>query len=117
MNDHAVFGVNEWMAIGSENCAVWISRRPSYCDRGNYLAGVEAWGEVRLDEADLWPRYYFSLSCAMSEIEAWLAKRRYPITIEWKIGSTDLLLPKLLTEGESWKSDYRSKFLTTTVTG
>jgi hypothetical protein len=51
-----------------------IEPRPGYCDRGNYVAKITP-GPLQIDDADLWPRYYFSLSCAMAECQAFLLKR------------------------------------------
>jgi hypothetical protein len=63
--------------IEGKECTIVISKRPSYCDRGNFLAHIEAHGKLALslDRADLWPRYYFDLERAKLEIEAWLIKR------------------------------------------
>lgn len=66
-----------WTLQGRD-CHVWMQRRPHYCDRGQWLAHVEVTGDhlaVGLDSADGWPRYYFVLSCALSECEAWMTRR------------------------------------------
>lgn len=59
-------------------CWIWIATRPSYCDRGNWLAHIEARGQLAqdIDGQDLWPRYYFDLVRAKLEVEAWMKKRR-----------------------------------------
>lgn len=65
--------------IYGKHCYIWISKRPAYCDRGNYLAHIDVLGspwELALDAADLWPRYYFDLDRAKLEIEAWMKKRK-----------------------------------------
>jgi hypothetical protein len=49
-----------------------IERRPWYCDRGRYLVKTE----LPLDIAEGFPRYYFSLDVAKSEIAVWLKGRR-----------------------------------------
>lgn len=71
--------VADTMTIHGKHCSVWISKRPHYCDRGNFLAHLEvdAAGYLRLgiDEADLWPRYYFDEERMKLEILAWLHKR------------------------------------------
>jgi hypothetical protein len=65
-----------WTVLGRQ-CVIWLSQRPHYCDRGNWLAHIQPSGTLRLDmdAADLWPRYYFDLDRAKAEIEAWLIKR------------------------------------------
>lgn len=49
-----------------------VAKRPHYCDRGRYLVYNEAPG---LDDADGWPRYYFSFEAMVSEIREWLKAR------------------------------------------
>lgn len=65
-----------WTVQGRE-CTVWLQARPAYCDRGNWLAHMDARGElaIDLDPSDGWPRYYFDLIRAKAEVEAWLEKR------------------------------------------
>jgi len=69
---------NYWF-ISGKDCQIVLTPRPSYCDRGNYLAqlftnlGSDLCREI--DEADQWPRYYFDLDRAKLEVEAWLIKR------------------------------------------
>ena len=57
-----------------------MQRRPAHCDRGRWLAHAIVnplrWLECELDEADLWPRYYFSLKRGMLECADWLAARK-----------------------------------------
>lgn len=36
----------------------YLSLRPNYCDRGHIMLGIE--GNLFLDEADSFPRYFFS---------------------------------------------------------
>lgn len=65
--------------ISSQNppCSITIEARPPYCDRGNWIAKIHPFGHLtyELDDADLWPRYYFDLDRAKAECEAWLEKR------------------------------------------
>jgi hypothetical protein len=56
----------------------WIQRRPSYCDRGRYHAGLEV--NVWRSEADPWPRYYFDLARAKAEVEAYLVAKKIDVT-------------------------------------
>lgn len=63
------------------DCTVWISKRPNYCDRGNFWAQVDVKSggnamRLNIDAADAWPRYYMNLDRAKLEIEEWLKKRR-----------------------------------------
>jgi len=64
----------------------FLQPRPSYCNRGRWSAHVEAVPPERegpasltagghdffVSENDWWPRYYFSLDVAKSEIASWL---------------------------------------------
>lgn len=67
----------EYWEVRGKECLIWMDRRPLYCDRGNWLARIDAQGRLarEMDSADLWPRYYFDLDRAKAEIEAWLIKR------------------------------------------
>ena len=62
--------------LGKE-CEIVIESRPSWCDRGNFIAKIFAKGSLAqgIDNQDGWPRYYFDLDRAKLEIEAWLQKR------------------------------------------
>jgi hypothetical protein len=51
---------------------IYIERRPWYCDRGRVIVKTE----LPLDEAEGWPRYYFSIDVAKSEVAIWLKGRR-----------------------------------------
>jgi hypothetical protein len=65
------------VTLQGKHCNITIEGRPGYCDRGNYLAKLHV-GDPRrchVDEADLWPRFYFDLGRAMLECEAWMNKR------------------------------------------
>jgi hypothetical protein len=68
--------VDFWEIHGRE-CYITLAPRPSYCDRGNWIATISTTGELGLsfDWADGWPRYYFDLDRAKAEIEAWIEKR------------------------------------------
>lgn len=70
----------KWIMIEGVDCEISLEPRPSYCDRGNWLAKIhiKAGGnaiKLNLDHADGWPRYYFDYDRALAEIEAWLVKR------------------------------------------
>ena len=52
--------------------SITLSKRPSYCDRGRWLAQCDA----PLDSQEGWPRYYFNLASAKSEIALWVSARR-----------------------------------------
>lgn len=66
-----------WWKVEGRDCEITIEARPSYCDRGNFIAKLHPRGRLALeiDHQDGWPRYYFSWNSLVSEIEAWLAKR------------------------------------------
>jgi len=70
--------------IAGKNCVIWIEPRPVYCDRGNFIAKINERNNtpvpgkgppLYLDNSDGWPRYYFDLTRAKLEVEAWLKKR------------------------------------------
>lgn len=69
-------GVEVHRIVGRD-CSIELQPRPAYCNRGNWLATIDATGELarELDHADGWPRYYFDLNLAKVEVEAWLVKR------------------------------------------
>lgn len=66
-----------YLEIRGRECSISLEPRPVYCDRGNWIAKLDARGELALsiDWADGWPRYYFDLDRAKQEIQAWLEKR------------------------------------------
>jgi len=63
--------------IKGRECVVYLSPRPAHCDRGRYIAQLDAMGDLGrdLNYADLWPRYYFDLERAKAEVEAWMRCR------------------------------------------
>ncbi len=54
-----------------KNWHMTLIPRPAYCDRGRWLALCDA----PLDAQEGWPRYYFTLETACTEILAWLKAR------------------------------------------
>lgn len=65
------------ITIKTQNVSVEISKRPPYCDRGLYLVMVESHSvDCHIDEADMFPRYYFKFENCISEILLWLDKRQ-----------------------------------------
>lgn len=62
--------------IGKE-CTITIEPRPSYCDRGNFIAKIFPSGRLimDMDAQDGWPRYYMDELRAKLEIEDWMKKR------------------------------------------
>lgn len=63
--------------LRGRECEIYLSPRPTYCDRGSWIAHLDARGALArdMDGADLWPRYYFDLDRAFLECEAWVKKR------------------------------------------
>lgn len=54
-----------------------IDRRPTYCDRGDWLIFVESEGESRLDFADGFPRFFFgTLEEVKKQMETWVSRRK-----------------------------------------
>jgi hypothetical protein len=70
-------GAVPWYMIEGRECQISLEPRPSYCDRGSFIAKLFPRGGLALeiDAADGWPRYYFDFDRALLEIEAWLVKR------------------------------------------
>ena len=64
--------------IKGKNCMITLEARPSYCDRGNWIAKLFPKDKLarEIDEQDGWPRYYFDKERAKLEIMAWLVKRK-----------------------------------------
>lgn len=54
---------------------IWFEQRPYYCDRGRYHCCVEGICVEGPDNAEGFPRYYFSLQRGMEEMEEWIAIR------------------------------------------
>ena len=54
-----------------KSVVVTIEPRPSYCDRGRWIAKSFTRG-LFIDDQDGWPRYYFDLDRAKAEIDAWM---------------------------------------------
>ncbi len=75
--------MGNYISILGKDCEITIEDRPSYCDRGNYIAKVFPKKGTQLaqslDDQDGWPRYYFDLARAKAEIDAWLEKREQKI--------------------------------------
>lgn len=68
-------------SIRGKECYITLEPRPYYCDRGNWIAKLFPEGKFiwEIDEADMWPRYYFDETRAKLEIEAWLTKRKQAV--------------------------------------
>lgn len=65
------------LCLAGQECTIWLEKRPGWCDRGRWLAQLDAWGRLgsTLDWADGWPRYYMHLAIAKSECLEWLQRR------------------------------------------
>lgn len=84
--------ISDTMTIRGKHCSVWISKRPHYCDRGNFLAHLDVDHAATpvflyVDEADSWPRYYFDEERMKLEILAWLHKRGEWVSDEFVVES------------------------------
>lgn len=54
----------------------WLEERPAYCNRGRWKAIAEYARDPRtepISDCDWWPRYYFNLDYAKSELLQWLS--------------------------------------------
>lgn len=73
---------DDCFVIEGRDCIIRIAKRPWYCDQGNWLAyldpkmTLESMRRLNLDQADGWPRFYFDITRAKLECEAWLKKRK-----------------------------------------
>lgn len=67
----------QWFETIVGDVLVTVERRPPHCDRGNYYAKIFSGDPHKcwIDDADGFPRYYFDLAVAKSEMEAFLVKR------------------------------------------
>jgi hypothetical protein len=65
------------VTVDLPNITVYISKRPSYCNRGRYDFWVEAKENkhqiITIDFSDAFPRYFFRLQGAMDEIKEYLS--------------------------------------------
>lgn len=64
-----------YLELNYKGVYITMEKRPSYCDRGNWIAKITEMGPLYLDISDGWPRYYFDVSVAFTEIAAFLKKR------------------------------------------
>lgn len=62
--------------INLPHAIIYISRRPSYCDRGrwNFYVDVkpEYINKMNIDSADCFPRYFFKLENMFDELHEWV---------------------------------------------
>lgn len=67
----------EWQSIFGRHVEITLEKRPTHCNRGNYLAKVfpDQSYALEISSQDFWPRYFFDEQRAKLECEAWLAKR------------------------------------------
>lgn len=71
-NDPAGLG---YYTIEAGGALLYLEQRPAYCDRGSWIVKIDNPGPMWIDDADMFPRYYFKLENALDEIEAFLLKR------------------------------------------
>lgn len=76
-SEGSVWGPGEWRVITGKECTLGLAARPVYCDRGQVIVTLDAWGSLgaSIDHADAFPRYYFSIDRALREIAAWMRRR------------------------------------------
>ena len=89
-NECNVSDPSEWKWSYDEKYSVWdltegsglriahIEKRPSYCDRGHWIARIEI--PCDLDRADSWPNYYMSINKAKEEVFDFLQWRLFKVT-------------------------------------
>jgi len=67
---------NTWNLMNGNEMLCYITKRPDYCDRGNYLGQMDIGG---LDNGDCWPNFYMKLETAKGEMTLFLRWRLYKI--------------------------------------
>jgi hypothetical protein len=67
--------IKMWEGSHSEgNYFIWIGKRPTYCDRGDWIIQVD--GRNDLDRSDGFPRYFFGSEEEVKvQMETWLKRR------------------------------------------
>lgn len=56
---------------------IWITPRPIYCDRGDWMIYIEEEGDHMLDFADGFPRYFFGTAEeAQKQMDTWVSRRK-----------------------------------------
>jgi hypothetical protein len=56
---------------------IWATKRPEYCDRGDWSIGITSGGASDLDDQDGFPRYFFGDGDAVkAQIETWISRRK-----------------------------------------
>jgi hypothetical protein len=61
---------------GMGHYEIYIVRRPSYCDRGDWQIFVDGWNND-IDGADGFPRYFFGTEDDVkAQMETWLNRRK-----------------------------------------
>lgn len=64
-----------WIDVVGRCCRVSLEPRPTWCDRGHFVAKLDAGPELHIDGHDGWPRYYLDFDRAMAEVIAWITDR------------------------------------------
>jgi hypothetical protein len=63
-----------------DQCVWGIDCRPHYCDRGRYLwKNDSTHPHLGIDNADMFPRYYFAVDAMFPEMLLWCAQRKQTI--------------------------------------
>jgi len=55
---------------------IWITQRPSYCDRGRWIVGVDGLCCESPDEQEGFSRYFFDIQVAKDEMREWVKMRQ-----------------------------------------
>ena len=76
-----------YLELHSLDAVLVVTARPPYCDRGRFMAQVESTNPRTLfiDHQDGFPRYYFNLDRALTEMQDWLkARGQYDPLARWE---------------------------------
>lgn len=80
------------LTMRGQHCWISMAARPHYCDRGRVLVHVEVTNPraLHVDDADMFPRYYFDIEVAKREIKDWMeCQGQVVLGEDWRLESTD----------------------------
>jgi hypothetical protein len=76
-----------WELLAPTRMLAWLQARPSHCDRGRWVQGIEI--AVWRSEQDPAPRYYFDLAAAKAETIAYLQAKGVDVSdAKWRAVDT-----------------------------
>lgn len=81
LEEHMAYSIFCYIYIQSDGGLIVVENRPLHCNRGRFIVKVFTTDVKKLyiDEADIFPRYYFKLNNLLSEIDCWTQARKLKI--------------------------------------